>query len=414
VSRDERHDSGTNNHTENSRLPAIQPLRTVVPMTTAALSTEYIDSGLARRARITRGSLVLIALCVVFGIVETLQQHIGNVARGDETPLVRTAMFNLLPWLPVLPVMPVIVWLAERWPLDQGRWKRSLPLHLITMLVFILFHQYLSARIMVALFSKPLDFSFMFGKMLSVRFAIDALVYWTGIGVTWAARVSQAAREREQAAARLEATLVEARLGALRDQLNPHFLFNTLNAISTLALRDDRYAVVGSISALSDLLRRSLDTRQVQEVPLAEELELAGRFLEIQQIRFGDRLTIVREIPADLMEVPVPVMILQPLLENAFQHGVSAVTGPVTVGISARRDGHLLILEVSDTGSGLRMTPQPDGIGLRNTRERLRHLYGDRGTLQLEEAAGGGRGTIARVTLPLSIHGEGPEGEVRA
>ena len=386
-------------------------------MTTSTIATESSDPRSARMARIRWGTLVLVTLCIVFGIVETLQQHIGNIARGDNVSILYPAIYNLMPWLPVLPFLPMIVLLAERWPMDQGRWKRSLPLHLLAMLVFIFFHQYLSARIMVAVSSKPLNFSFMLGKMLSVRFAIDALVYWTGVGVTWAARVSQAAREREQLAARLEATLAEARLGALRDQLNPHFLFNTLNAISTLALRDDRYAVVGSISALSDLLRRSLDTRQVQEVSLAEELELAGRFLEIQQIRFGDRLHIVREIPPDLMEIPVPVMILQPLLENAFQHGVSAITGPVTVGIAAKRDGDALVLEVTDTGSGLRMTPQPDGIGLRNTRERLRHLYGERGTLQLEDATGPARGTIARVTIPIRLplprSGEGGRG-VRA
>jgi two-component system, LytTR family, sensor kinase len=371
-------------------------------MTSSVIATSYTDSRPARTARLWRGSLVLIAVCLVFGVVETLQQHIGNIARGDSIPLIGVATFNFLPWLPVLPLLPFIVWLAERWPMDEGRWKHSLPLHLVTMLLFIMVHQYASAHIMVALSEKPLAFRFMFGKMLSVRFAIDALVYWTGVGVTWAARVSQAAREREQLAARLEATLAEARLGALRDQLNPHFLFNTLNAISTLALRDDRYAVVGSISALSDLLRRSLDTRQVQEVPLADELELAGRFLEIQQIRFGDRLSIARTIPPDLLEIPVPVMILQPLLENAFQHGVSAVTGPVTVGIGAKRVEETLVLEVTDTGSGLRMTPQPDGIGLRNTRERLRHLYGERGTLQLEDATGAARGTVARVTIPIA------------
>lgn len=370
-------------------------------MTTSHELTAFIDSRQARRTRVIRGSLVLVALCVVFGIVETLQQHVGNIARGDSSPLLRTAMYNLLPWLPVLPLLPVIVVLAERWPMNQGNWKRSLPLHLLTMLVFIVFHQYVSARIMVTLSSKPLDFGFMLGKMLSVRFAIDALVYWTGVGITWAARVSQAAREREQAAARLEATLAEARLGALRDQLNPHFLFNTLNAISTLALRDDRNAVVGSISALSDLLRRSLDTRQVQEVTLAEELELAGRFLEIQQIRFGERLTVVRDIPPELLTALVPVMILQPLLENAFQHGMAAVTGPVTVGISAKREGDLLVMEVTDTGPGLRLTPMPDGIGLRNTRERLHHLYGERGTLQLLDTPGGSHGTTARVSVPI-------------
>jgi sensor histidine kinase YesM len=381
-------------------------------MITSAIAAESVDPSSARKARIRSGTLILMTLCIVFGIVETLQQHIGNIARGDNISILSPAIFNLLPWLPVLPFLPVILLLAERWPMDQGRWKRSLPLHLLAMLCFVFFHQYLSARIMVAVSSKPLDFGFMLGKLLSVRFAIDALVYWTGVGISWAARVSQAAREREQLAARLEATLAEARLGALRDQLNPHFLFNTLNAISTLALRDDRYAVVGSISALSDLLRRSLDTRQVQEVSLAEELELAGRFLEIQQIRFGDRLSIVQDIPLDLMEIPVPVMILQPLLENAFQHGVSAVTGPVTVGIRANRDGDTLALEVTDTGSGLRMTPQPDGIGLRNTRERLRHIYGDRGTLVLEDATGGARGTVARVTIPVrlpSLPGKGRE-----
>jgi signal transduction histidine kinase len=371
-------------------------------MATSVVTTPYMDSRSARKARLSRGSLALIALCLTLGLVETLQQHVGMITRGDDIPFLRTLVNNFGTWLPALPLVPIIVLLAERWPLDLGGWKRNLPLHLLAMLLFVFLHQYASAWIFAATATQPITFQFILVKTLTFRFAIDALVYWTGVGITWGARVSQAAREREQAAARLEATLAEARLAALRDQLNPHFLFNTLNAISTLALREDRYAVVGAIGALSDLLRRSLDTRQVQEVSLAEEIELANRFLEIQQIRFGDRLTIVRHVPEQLLPAAVPVMLLQPLLENAFQHGVARVTGPISVAIAAREEDGRLILEVIDTGPGFGTTTPVEGIGIQNTRERLRHLYQDTGVLHLlPGTAETGSGTIARATLPL-------------
>jgi two-component system, LytTR family, sensor kinase len=350
-----------------------------------------------REKRFRISLFVMVALCLTLGLVETIQQHVGNVVRGGDTSLLYTFAGNFLPWLPALPLLPLIVLAAERWPMDRGGWKRSLPLHLLAMLGFTFLHQYAASLILNAISTRPLNFGFLLGKMLTFRFAIDALVYWTGVGVTWAARVAQSAREREQAAVKLEATLAEARLGALRDQLNPHFLFNTLNAISTLALREDRNGVVTSLGALSDLLRRSLDTRRIQEVTLEEELELADRFLEIQQIRFGDRLSVVREIPRELLDATVPIMVLQPLLENAFQHGVGTATGPVRVTIAARRQGDRLELEVSDTGPGFGTAGLSEGIGMKNTQERLRHLYGDEGVLNWTDRT---LGATVRVTLP--------------
>jgi len=217
-------------------------------------------------------------------------------------------------------------------------------------------------------------------------------------------------RERETArleseTALLEAQLAEAKLAALNAQLNPHFLFNTLNAVSALVERDPR-GVRRMIARLSELLRYTLDGGHDPEVVVSQEIAFLERYLEIMQIRFEDRLEIDVQVGDDARDALVPSLILQPLVENAVKHGVEKVSGIGRIDISAMRHDDQLVLSVGDNGPGLSNLRNGDerGVGLRNIRQRLEQLYGGAQSLTLLERPGGG--TIARIEMPFRSRAE--------
>jgi signal transduction histidine kinase len=357
------------------------------------------------RAELPRPALMRIIgavslVCLLLGLLETLQQHAGYALRSVPSSFGQTVGNTFVPWLLLLPLLPFVVLLASRLPLDRGRPVPAIMIHLLATMVLVLAHQALAARVLMALLpGPPITFALFFTKLVTFRFAVDALVYWGVVGAVHAARATLLAREREQTAARLEASLATARLTALREQLQPHFLFNSLNAVSTLALRGEPEAVTRALSTLSDLLRIALDTGQAQEVPLAEELAFLDRYLELQQLRFGDRLTVAREVDDAVLDAAVPVMLTQPLVENAVRHGIAQEPGPGRLAIRVRRRDRTVEIEVEDSGPGFGpASPRGDGIGLANTRARLAGLYGEAQRLELGTAPGGG--ARVRVTLP--------------
>jgi hypothetical protein len=196
--------------------------------------------------------------------------------------------------------------------------------------------------------------------------------------------------ERERSL-RAEATAQRARLEALRYQLHPHFLFNTLNAISTLVVERQNDQAGQMIARLSDFLRLTLSAPFADEVTLAEEMDFIGRYLEIEQVRFGERLKVVSDVPADVLDARVPYLILQPVIENAVVHGIARREHGGTIAIRARRGGSLLRIEIVDDGPGARPEPGRERIGLGNTRERLECLYGTGQQLRVENGPGGTR-----------------------
>jgi two-component system, LytTR family, sensor kinase len=200
-------------------------------------------------------------------------------------------------------------------------------------------------------------------------------------------------------AAQLQAQLADARLAALRTQLNPHFLFNTLHAVSALVERDPR-GVRRMIARLSELLRTTLEGAEEQEVPLSQELTFTQRYLEIMQIRFQGRLAIDSQVEPDVLDALVPNLILQPLVENAIKHGVSKIDEPGRIEIRARREGERLVLSVRDNGPPVGDTQlrAGEGVGMRNTRQRLSELYGSEQSLSLQAA--GETGVLAEVIIP--------------
>ncbi len=205
--------------------------------------------------------------------------------------------------------------------------------------------------------------------------------------------------ERERSL-RAEALAQRARLEALRYQIQPHFLFNTLNAISTLVVERRNEDAGRMISRLSDFLRLTLAAPVSERIPLAEELDFIGRYLEIEQVRFGPRLSVRIDPGPGTLEVPVPSLILQPIVENAIRHGVAARETGGAISIEARRAGGRLVITVADDGPGTR--DAVEGIGLLNTRERLTRLYDGAYRLELQSTA---EGTRVVIELPVSAEG---------
>jgi two-component system LytT family sensor kinase len=230
---------------------------------------------------------------------------------------------------------------------------------------------------------------------------LNALVIYLGVLAAGLARAySLRLGARREQSTQLQAQLAEARLEALRSQLDPHFLFNTLNAVSSLVERDPR-GVRRMITRLSELLRYSMEDAREPEITLRRELDLLDRYLDIMQVRFPG-LNVLRLLDDEALDVMVPSMILQPLVENAIRHGVEKMTEPGRIEIEALLHGDTLVLRVSDNGPGETDVPDAEssGVGLRNTRARLEQLYGAAGQFSLSRNAE--ELTVAEVRLPAT------------
>ena len=211
-----------------------------------------------------------------------------------------------------------------------------------------------------------------------LNFDWEMMTYWTIVGLSHAVLYYRESRDRALRTTQLEMRLVEAQLKTLQQQLHPHFLFNTLHAISTLMHRDVE-AADRTLMRLSDLLRLTLEHIGHQEIRFQAELDFLSKYLQIEQTRFADRLVVRFDVRPETLDTLVPNLILQPLVENAIKHGVAKKTGPGHIDISARREGDKLRMEVRDDGVGLSedaLTALQKGIGVSTTRARLQHLFG--------------------------------------
>lgn len=300
-------------------------------------------------------------------------------------------------------------WLARHFRLEGARWRRSLAVHLAAAAAFSVL--WVALRVCVewvrSLGHTPyFYFAEMFRWTLAKTFYFNLLVYGVIVGVSHAFEYYRKYREREWRAAELERRLAEARLQALQAQLNPHFLFNTLHAISSLLHRDVD-AADRMIVRLGELLRHALEQVGTQEVPLRKELAFLESYLEIEQTRFGERLTIRQDIGPEALDALVPNLVLQPLVENAIRHGIEPHAKPGWIELRARRQDEILELQVRDSGLGLPAGPLDEGVGLSNTRARLQQLYGAGHRMDLVNSADGG--LVVTVRLPWRVAATGAE-----
>jgi two-component system LytT family sensor kinase len=287
--------------------------------------------------------------------------------------------------------VPFFFWLIERRPLTTTRWRSGVAVYVGVMLASVLV-KYAVMLPLYRLWVGDWGIGYWFNVLdnfVPVSFDFTAI-----IGLAYALRYHREVTERERAAGELRTQLVQARLDALRGQLHPHFLFNTLNAIATL-MHEDVDAADRMLTHLGDLLRLSLE-RGSAEITLGEELGFVERYLAIMQHRFSDRLTVRYETGEAVANALVPTFVTQPLVENALEHGIARRRGPGRVEIAARRENGVLELSVSDDGPGVTAAPST-GIGLSNTRARLHQLYGAASTLTLEAVDGGGTRAVVRI-----------------
>jgi two-component system LytT family sensor kinase len=308
---------------------------------------------------------------------------------------------------------PGILWLGRRFPIERRNWPRRAALHLLFSVGFAVIQLTWESAVLSRLGVFPAVFSTFVSTLivlLLIGFHQSIFTYWIVLGLQHGIGYYRRYQEREQQALRLElhaselkTQLMRSQLSALKMQLQPHFIFNTLNAIMVLVRQQKGREAEEMLSRLSDLLRCVLEDVEAQEVPLRRELEYLQLYLSIEEIRFQDRLRI--EISADpaILDAAVPQMGLQPIVENAIRHGIGQSSAAGRIQISAARVNETLEIKVQDDGPGLdpgNLSRGP-GIGLANTRARLHQLYGDAARLSLENCEQGG--ALATMILPYRI-----------
>lgn len=297
-------------------------------------------------------------------------------------------------WLPWIPATGLILAIDRRYPFRSAQWVAPLTLHVTTAILIAL--TLMAWQLLLNVVFNPTEqvppsaFLSQWTSLLYLSLLSAPALY------TMVLVAKNALRARE-----LSQRLAAAQLGALRHQIEPHFLFNSLNGIAGLIRDSAEDEAVQMIVALSDFLRRTLKGSQLQEVPLREELEFTRQYLAVQKMRFADRLRVDIDVPSDLESASVPYLILQPLVENAVVHGIAKRTQAGLIRIAAKRQNGTLILRVVNDGPALSMNSNGGGgIGIANVRDRLLHLYGERSKLDLRDS---GSGVEASISIPLRV-----------
>jgi two-component sensor histidine kinase len=312
-----------------------------------------------------------------------------------------------LPWYYWALLTPVILSLAEILPLDRAPRARTFAMHAGFGIAAGLYFGLVWFVVLIA-GTPPFGGAVINGRSMAFGLAFfvpfGCGVYATVAAVGYAMDFSRRLREREVVASQLQSQLKEAQLGALRMQLQPHFLFNTLNTIAMLVREGETQTSVRMLARLSDLLRHLLEDEGDQEVPVREELDFLGRYLEIEQLRFRDRLHVQLNVDEGTRDAFIPNLLLQPIVENAIQHGIARRARAGALELNVARENGSLLLSVRDDGPGLSETFSLDnltGIGLRNTAARLHFLYGENATLDVRNAEE--QGTVVTIRLPWHI-----------
>ncbi len=358
--------------------------------------------GVKRWGRIWAISFVL---WTVLAFLSAAGAHVYTASMGSPESWAQLLAWNITISFVWSLLTPPVYALARRFTFDRSNWPRMLPLHLAISITLT----FLAACLIVWL--EPFitwtpQARLPYLSHVLARAFMDLQRYWYIVLITAAISYYGKYRERELQSSQLEAQLALAQLDVLKSQLEPHFLFNTLNSIAALA-RNDGLAAENMTLQLSDLLRSSLDAMGVHEVPLSRELTLLQKYIDIQQMRFQDRLSVAMDIAPSTLSALVPNMILQPLVENAIRHGIGPRRAPGNVRVSSRVVFDELWMEIADDGIGLTRydgTIPPEGVGLRNTRARLQQLYNHEHRLILEDAPEGG--CVIKIHIPFRTYSQ--------
>lgn len=344
-------------------------------------------------------ALVIFGVWTTLGLLACAQGALFLAQAGQH---LTWGMFTarMLDWYTCAIFTPFFFWLAAHFPVDRRRWRVNIFVQLAGSTVAVV----LKYAFLYWLWqhTRP-DPRLTYARVLESNFIIESMIIWAVIAIIHGILFYRRWQEREQLAIELRSRLSEAQLEVLKGQLRPHFLFNTLNSISTL-VHSDPASADRMVVQLADLLRASLETSGRHEIPLADELALLERYLDIMRVRHEDRLTVnIRATPRARAAL-VPHFILQPLVENAIEHGIGRRAGSGRIVVEATDAGGQLVLRIGDDGSGIAPAANgslsPDeGVGLGNTRHRLHQLYGDAHSFTIDRAEGGG--TLVTIAIPL-------------
>ena len=371
------------------------------------------------RLRLNQG-LMIVGAWTIVALISLTRHYMLEATQPMNEPFWKLFPIWLTCYYSWMLLTPAVFGMARRWPLAKNRWGRNLLIHIPLSLAFTAAAVFLSHAFYLLV--KQHSEAGLGAYMLHVHFVSYLKhfpFYWTTLAVANMLASFRALREKERLAAqlelersRLETSLRQAQLDALRMQLNPHFLFNTLQTISVLMM-DDTHSANRMLVRLSDLLRSTLRSSVEAISPLSEELAFLRAYLEIEQIRFADRLRVQWNIDPSTEAALIPTLLLQPLVENSIRHGIARLATPGTITISSRSEDETLHLSVADTGPGL--SQQQDdlghGIGLTNTRKRLKQLYPEH---EMEIIAGPAGGFEVRIAIPLAIQTPATAGELVA
>lgn len=367
--------------------------------------------------RYRAAQLVLIFGCWTLVSLISLTRHYMEEAGAAETrPFWKVFLIWLTCYYSWALLTPAVFWVARQWAFVKGRWGRNFLIHIPFSAVFTAVSILISHFLYCVVAHKPVaEVSDYLASLRFTSFLKHFPLYWTTVVVANVLSSFRALRQKERLAAQLqlersqlETSLRQAQLDALRMQLNPHFLFNTLQTISVLMM-DDTASANRMLVRLSDLLRSTLRSSVDSFTLLRDEIAFLRAYLEIEQIRFADRLHVTWNLHPDTERALVPTLLLQPLVENSIRHGIARMATPGTITISAHITEDVLHLAVADTGPGLSGTQREagHGIGLSNTRKRLKQLYPEH---DMEVIAGPNGGFEVRVAFPLAYeHAEARE-----
>jgi two-component system, LytTR family, sensor kinase len=354
--------------------------------------------------------LIIFGVWTVVGLFMTSQDYLRH-SRGNRPVDTFKLLFLMeLPFAYLWALLtPMLVGLSRRFRIERGRVLRNSLIHVGASLLLSVITMAGISTVSNYLFAAPEERNFTLARLLfSVYTYFDyyILIYWLILMISHSFDYYSRYQEGELRASQLQAQLARAELQALKMQLHPHFLFNTLHSISALQLKDIA-AANRMIARLGDFLRLTLDNSGAQEVSLQKELEFLKCYLEIERIRFQDRLTVNMEVEPQTLDARVPNLILQPIVENAIKHGISPRAAPGRIDIRVNREDHLLRVEVEDNGQGINSDKAgariiKEGLGLANTRARLQQLYGTGYRFDLQNVDEGG----LRVTLEIPLKAE--------
>ena len=353
---------------------------------------------------------LVVAFWLFIAVASALEMSLLQSARMSVS--IVAALMRFIPWLLLT---PIIIWACSHYTLDRVNWKKSLGVYLalcLFSLALVGLFVWLSPPIstpMPAPGPAAMPVSDLRNTLsLVIRRVTYQIPTFCGlVAIAHALRYYERAKDRERRGLELQASLAQARLQALRMQMNPHFLFNTLNSIASLVQEDGKKAEE-MIESLSELLRLTLRTTERQEVTVREELQFLERYLHIEKTRFGDRLQIERDIAPETLNAMVPILLLQPLVENAVKHGIETQIAPGLIRLQIGRVHEKLVCKVTDNGrnpGGAATGELKEGIGLGNTRSRLNELYGDQSLMKL--GFGRGTGFTAEIHIPWHLPAAG-------